>query len=1101
MKIFDSLKKVYLISVLLIIPPLAITAEPQLQKDADDEDVTSSTDSKKKPGYHTSGFRIRPSVSVTETYDDNIFATDNNTESDFITVVSPRIHVDSTWDKHSLRFKFGADIGRYTEYDAENYDDYWLSVDGKYNPDQATYLFGGLGFAADHEGRDSPDAVTGGLQPTTYETRSASAGINTIQGDTTYRIGATYENLDYDNVLTSGGNTIINDDRDRDIIGLGIRATHKLSETDKVFVQALYETRDYDQRIDQDGYQRDSDGYRVSGGFKKDFGKGNKAEAYIGHISQDYDDNRFSSISEMDFGGSFTLIPMDKTLLTGELKRTLNETTQTGSSGYLYTSLSTQLEYGLAQGVIPHLKLKYAELDYQDHGREDDITSAEVGLKYYLTRHAYLTAGYRYMDYDSNDFGLTTYSNDFVDNSVFVTLTAYGYPLYEPRISDFDTHGEIEIGALYVDDGSPRFGRYNGLDSDGTYINGNFLVKSKNSDNSWAKLEGRNLGLDSRSLDIEWGDQGSYSAYLNYDELPASQFTGNTIFDGVGSTYLTLPTGFGRGNETTDMTGLYSNMKEVQIGTKRKKLGVGTSLLMDKNWSYSFGFQTETKEGYKQLAGGIGHAPGDIRSAMLAEPIDYTTNVIKASMAYNEKQTQVSLAYQGSFFMNHQKALHWESPFTSTGIRGDIGSISLAPDNEFHQITLSGGHSLSETTRFTGVLSYAAMYQDDTFLPDSVNTNLVPHTLPRNSLDGEVYQTNALLALSSRPMAGFNIKASYRYQERDNQTPSDTYSYHVNDAGGPGAGSTPASDTNDPYSYERNTYDLSAGYRINSNARLNGNITHETFECSPCEVRKTTEDEANLRLRLTPGNNVQLTLRGGVASKDGSTYYTVSGENLLLRKYNLADRDRQLIGADISYQPVESLTLGANVEYSENDYDSTDIGLTSSEQTSITLDASYQFSKTLSGHAYIGREIIESEQKGSQDNTSDTADWFVDNEDTVDSFGIGIKWQQSSKLNIGADYTYSGSTGDTDFTSYSALPPVNQFPDLEMDLHRFELYTDYKLQKNTSVKLSYLYEKYDADDWSIDGVNADTLAEVLLLDEDNPSYEEHVIGISLTRKF
>ncbi|MEJ2214379.1 MAG: outer membrane beta-barrel protein, partial [Gammaproteobacteria bacterium] len=661
-----SIKKAVALNTLVLLLPMAASAESNMQDAVDEtENTTENTAGQtKKPGYHAAGFRIRPSVSVTGKFDDNIFATDTDEESDFITVISPRLNVDSTWDKHSLRFKVGADVGRYGDFDAENYDDFWLTADGKYNLTPSTDIFGGLGYGSEHEGRDSPDAVLGGLSPTTYTSRNGYVGIKTLQDSTTYRIGLTYEDLDFEDVLDAAGGSIINDDRDRELWGLGVRATHNLDKGRDVYLQALYDIRDYDETVDQNGYERDSDGYRVALGLKNNFDSGNKVEAYIGYFSQDYDDDTFSSVDSMDFGGSFTYRPNANTKLTGNLVRTLNETTIAGSSGYINTSFSGKLEHRISQQLIPYLSLGYAESDFQDHGREDQIYSAEAAVKYYVARNAFFTAGYRHVERDSNDFGLINSSDDYEKDSVFVTFTSQGYPIIEPYISDYSTHGEVEIGALYLSDDSKRFGRYTGLDSSGTRLNGSFLVESKDSNNGWATLEGRDLGLDSRSLDIDWGSQGEYTAWLNYNQQPFTQFVGSSIFEGIGSTFLGLPTVWDRGDTTADLTDLTTSLQEVEIGTMRKKLGIGSSFIQKQNWTISVGYETETKEGFQQVAGIVGHAPGDpARAVMLPAPIDYTTNVLKASLGYFDDQTSLNLAYQSSFFMNNLKAVTWENPF------------------------------------------------------------------------------------------------------------------------------------------------------------------------------------------------------------------------------------------------------------------------------------------------------------------------------------------------------------------------------------------------------------------------------------------------------
>jgi len=220
-------------------------------------------------------------------------------------------------------------------------------------------------------------------------------------------------------------------------------------------------------------------------------------------------------------------------------------------------------------------------------------------------------------------------------------------------------------------------------------------------------------------------------------------------------------------------------------------------------------------------------------------------------------------------------------------------------------------------------------------------------------------------------------------------------------------------------------------------AHLTGDISRETFERSPSEVNETTEDKGRIKLRLTPLDNVQLSLRGSTSSRDGTHYETVPGENPLLRKYNISDRDRVSGGLDVSYQPNDRLSPSANLEHSDDDYDDTEVGPTDAEQTTVMLDAAFEVSEELSGHACIGREYYESKQAGSQ--VPNSADWFVKNEDTVDSFGIGLRWKKDSRLEFGSDYVLSRSKGETDMQSGYALPPVNQFPDLESKLHSLRL--------------------------------------------------------------
>ena len=46
-------------------------------------------------GIRAGSFLIYPTLSVSEAYDDNVFATDNDTEDDWITLISPRVRAQA----------------------------------------------------------------------------------------------------------------------------------------------------------------------------------------------------------------------------------------------------------------------------------------------------------------------------------------------------------------------------------------------------------------------------------------------------------------------------------------------------------------------------------------------------------------------------------------------------------------------------------------------------------------------------------------------------------------------------------------------------------------------------------------------------------------------------------------------------------------------------------------------------------------------------------------------------------------------------------------------------------------------------------------------
>ena len=218
--------------------------------------------------------------------------------------------------------------------------------------------------------------------------------------------------------------------------------------------------------------------------------------------------------------------------------------------------------------------------------------------------------------------------------------------------------GTVDVGAGSVSDKSAKFGEYNGLNKKGAFFIGDGAVRSRGTDGAYWNLNASNLGLDSRSLDAEGGQQGKYKLLLKYDELP--HFISDsalTPFVGNGGASLTLPPGFVRGG-TTDAMSLAGTLQQVEIGTQRKRLGVGASWIPMSDWEYAVNFRHETKDGTKRTAGSF-----FVNSAQLVEPVDYVTDQVDASASYTGKKFQMKLAYYGSTFRNSNESLTWQDPY------------------------------------------------------------------------------------------------------------------------------------------------------------------------------------------------------------------------------------------------------------------------------------------------------------------------------------------------------------------------------------------------------------------------------------------------------
>ncbi|MDH4174234.1 MAG: MtrB/PioB family outer membrane beta-barrel protein, partial [Betaproteobacteria bacterium] len=216
-----------------------------------------------------------------------------------------------------------------------------------------------------------------------------------------------------------------------------------------------------------------------------------------------------------------------------------------------------------------------------------------------------------------------------------------------------------------------------------------------------------------------------------------------------------------------------------------------------------------------------------------------------------------------------------------------------------------------------------------------------------------------------------------------------------------------------------------------------------------------------------------------------------------LRKYNLANRKRDSTELRADIAATERISIGVQVDASEDDYSDSTIGLTSGRELNLSGDVSMMVSDETSLHFLANRQEIKSEQAGSQ--AFSTPDWRGKNKDTIDLFGIGVKHTVvKDKLDVGADYTLTRSKGAISVSGGAAGPA---FPDLTTSRDSLKLHADYRIRSNLSLRAGYWYERYESENWMLSGVMPDTIPTVLTFGEQAPRYSVHVIAMSVRYKF
>jgi len=536
---------------------------------------------------------------------------------------------------------------------------------------------------------------------------------------------------------------------------------------------------------------------------------------------------------------------------------------------------------------------------------------------------------------------------------------------------------------------------------------------------------------------------------------------------------------------------LAATLRPADLSLKYSRLDLGATLMGPVDWQYRIDVRRDVRDGTKRTAGSFFST-----TSQLVAPVNQVTDLIEVSASYAGPRLQATLAYSASAFRNDDTALTWQNPFTPVVPGAAAGQLALPPDNEFHQVLGTVGYQVTPTVRASGEIAIGRMKQNDAYLAPTLNGTLVVPPLPAGSLQGSADTLDAALRLSFAPTERLRLAAAYIRNKRDNNTPSLAYPLVTTDM-------AVANDTrvNLPYSFTRDRIRLSGDWRGAKAWKIAAGADYDTLHRTLQETDKTREGTIWGRLTVQGSEALGVELKLSHSDRDNSGYGIVPSvqppQNPLLRKYNQADRRRNAAALRVDLAVTEGVSIGGNVEGSDDDYSDSTIGLTSAHSLSAGADMSAVIAENTQLRAYYQGEKIRSSQAGSQ--AFGVPDWKGQSRDELDTVGIGITHAAlKGKLDLGADFAWTRSHGHSTVQIGAASSP---FPTAQVKRETFTLHATWRQTDRLSILGSLSYEHYDETDWHLDGVLPATVANLLAFGEQPPHYRVGVIRVALRYGF
>jgi len=414
--------KIVIIGVGLLLPGLLLAQyydDPGLGQ----KPVVGYPQDYKPLGVRAGAFMLHPGVELAAEWTDNVFFTESDERSDVIYHIRPYITAQSTWSSHSLNITLAADYALYNDYSFQDYTDYFLTVTGRLDVKNRSYMSYGATAMRLHEGRNNRDAEQG-IEPTIYYLYGANLGYDHTFNRLSLGTMLTFNRLDFDNAYSLVDGVIDNQDRDRDVSDWSARAGYQFRAGMQAYAAFSIGTVNYKDEIDRNGYDRSGDTYTISGGLAMTLTGKLDGDVYARYVSRSYDDPALPDTNGWGLGAGLVWTPTHLTSVFAMADTSVQETTSQYSSGYLRTLYSVRVDHELTRFIQINGFVSYSDNDYQQiadappEARSwDHIFRYGIGLSWFINRYLFLNASYDYSKLDTN-----APDNGYTVNTVWLTL-------------------------------------------------------------------------------------------------------------------------------------------------------------------------------------------------------------------------------------------------------------------------------------------------------------------------------------------------------------------------------------------------------------------------------------------------------------------------------------------------------------------------------------------------------------------------------------------------------------------------------------------------------------------------------------------------------
>lgn len=351
-------------------------------------------------------WRLFPLLDISERYDDNIFATSEDEESDFVSLIRPELRFERETVAGALTLRGFGDIQIHADNSREDAENFGFEAGYLSAADRPLEIDFSSGFSRETRDRSDPEEIIDRKRST----------VNRFFGRPVFRyhfarvgfgIGGEVRRLDFTQAF--------NRDRDRTEFSAFGEIILESSPVASFFLSPEWRAVRHDDSLDRSGLDRDREEASLVAGARLDSGGPLSGDFEAGVARMTFDDSGFEDFTTFTGKASLHWKPTGLTTVTLFADREAEATTQAEASSRIDSEIGLRLDHELLRTLLLNAEVAFRNQDFRNIERDDDFLDLTAGFSYLLGRKFVLYGEYRYrqrrsggaaLDFERNRVGI-----------------------------------------------------------------------------------------------------------------------------------------------------------------------------------------------------------------------------------------------------------------------------------------------------------------------------------------------------------------------------------------------------------------------------------------------------------------------------------------------------------------------------------------------------------------------------------------------------------------------------------------------------------------------------------------------------------------------